>query len=145
MAVQIPQNAALLLATKKIDWDNDTFKLILCTNFIYNIDTDIHYSDISSNELATGNGYTNGGMTISGGSVTVDNTDNDAKRTFTDLRLTATGGEIGPFQVAAIYDDSVTDDPIVAVFTYDAETTITEDNYIDFENIISKFQTPDSV
>jgi hypothetical protein len=143
--VKIPQNAQLLIATKKVDWDNDTFKLILCSNFTFNIDTDIEYADVSGNELANGFGYSTGGYTISGGSVAVDNTNNDARREFNDLTITASGGSIGAYQVALIYDDTVANDPIMASFTYAAPITISDGDSSVFENIIAKFKTPDSV
>jgi len=142
--VQIPQNAALLLATKEIDWDNDTFKLILCSNFTFDVDNDIEYSDVSGNELSTGNGYTAGGETMSGGSVAVDDANNLAKRTFNNVTITASGGNIGPYRVVIIYNDTVTNDPIMSAITYDSDQTILDGDSAVFESIVAKFETPDS-
>ena len=54
-----------LLATKAIDFANDTFKIILmATGFTFDIDTHHGYADVSASELGTGNGYTAGGNTL---------------------------------------------------------------------------------
>lgn len=145
VTVQVPHNATYLMATKAIDWDNDTFKLILCTDFTFDIDNDIEYADISVNELATGNGYTNGGHALSGGSVAVDDANNDSRRTFSTLTISASGGNIGPFKKMIIYNDTVANDPIMVCFTYSDTVTAESGSDIDFSNIIARFETPDSV
>ena len=145
LIIQVPQNTTYLMVTGAIDWNSDTFKLILCTDFIFDIDTDIGYADISSYELGDGFGYTNGGHILAGDPVFIDNGNNDSRQAFDKLTITASGGDIGPFQKMMVYDDTATGNPIIVCFTYSSETTITDGGKIDFENIIARFETPDSL
>lgn len=56
-----------------IDFANDTLKVILLKNtYTPSIDSDEYYDDVSANEVATGGGYTAGGVTLSAKSVTHD-------------------------------------------------------------------------
>ena len=143
--VLIPQNFALLLATKEIDFDNDVFKAILCTGTTFDVDTDLEYSDVSGTELATGNGYTAGGQTMTIPAITVDDTNNDARSEPSNVSYTASGGNIGPYQRVIIYDDTVTDDPIYVCIIYDAPRTITSGTTSDvLESALIRFKTPSS-
>lgn len=57
-----------------IDLDTDTIRVVLLTNsYTPNIDTDLSYADISAVETS-GTGYSAGGTTLSGCTVTQDNT-----------------------------------------------------------------------
>ena len=143
--IQIPNHAVYLMATGAVDWDNDTFKFALCADFTFDIDADIEYADISANELSTGGGYTAGGITMAGGTVTEDDTNNDARRAFTDITLTASGAAIGPFKVAIIYNDTLTNDPIMAALTFDTSTTIADGDSALFENLLMRLKTSSSV
>jgi hypothetical protein len=59
------------LANGEIDWDTHTIKVALCTS-AYTPDQDFHeYFDDITNQI-TGTGYTTGGATITGKSVTYD-------------------------------------------------------------------------
>jgi hypothetical protein len=140
VTIQTPQNFNSLVMKKLVDYDNDTFKLILCTDFTFDRDVDIEYADISVNELATGNGYINGGHTLSGGSVVVDDANNDARRAFDTLTLSASGGSIGPFKKMLIYNDTVANDPIVVCFTYSNTVTVEDGSDVDFSNVIPVFE-----
>lgn len=52
------------LMNGNVDFDNDTFKIALMSSaFVPNIDTQLNWSDVSSNEI-TGTGYTAGGETL---------------------------------------------------------------------------------
>jgi hypothetical protein len=49
------------------DFSSDTYVMILVTNsYTPSPNTDTHYSDVSSNEVASGSGYTTGGVVLSG-------------------------------------------------------------------------------
>ena len=62
-----------LILTKDIDLETDTFKCCLMqAGFSFDEDAHHYYADISASELVTGNGYTSGGATMSGVSVTED-------------------------------------------------------------------------
>ncbi len=101
------------LAKKKIDYSADTFKAILMkTTFTYDPDTDDTYSDVSSDELATGNGYTAGGQALTGVTVTRNNTLNSCEIRWDDATWTASGGSI-THGGAIIFDDTTTDDTII--------------------------------
>ena len=59
-------NAAVTaLANKEIDWGSDTIKVVLLAP-TYTPDQAAHdyYDDISAHEVANGNGYTTGGVTL---------------------------------------------------------------------------------
>lgn len=147
MATQIliPQNFALLVATKEVDYDNDTFKAILCTGTTFDVDNDLEYTDVSGTELSTGNGYTAGGQTMTMGTLAVDDTNNDARAEPSNVTYTASGGDIGPYQRVIIYDDTVTDDPIYVCIIYDSPRTITNGTSSDvIENALARFKTPSS-
>ena len=143
--IKIPNHALYLMATQAVDWDNDSFYLILCSNFVFDIDTDIEYANVSANELSTAYGYTIGGILMTGGVVVEDDTNNDARRSFDDVTVAASGGDIGPYQVAIIYNDTLANDPIMASFTYSAGITIGNGDSSVFENLIMRLKSADSL
>lgn len=71
-----------------IDLDTDTIKAALCTSsFTPNIDTMVFFSDIT-NEVS-GTGYTAGGATLAGKTITVDTTNDRAYFDATDVTWTS--------------------------------------------------------
>lgn len=87
-----------------IDLDTDTFKGELYLAAYVFTATHNQRSDISSNAVTTGNGYTNPGQNLtsvtwveSSGTVTWDSA---------DQVWTASGGSIGPAEDMVIYDDT---------------------------------------
>ena len=124
MANQCPNHIKYLLATKAIDFDNDTFKIMLMdTGFTFDKDADAELADVSAEELANGNGYTTGGNTLAGVSVTEDDVDDRCEVTWNASSWTAAGGAIGPSPGAIVYDDTVANDPIVMFIDFGAEYT----------------------
>lgn len=107
------------LMTKKIDFANDTFKCCLMdTGFTFDVDTHHGYSDVSASEIANGSGYTTGGVTMAGVSVTEDDTNNYTTVAWsTNPAWTASGGAISAIG-AIVYDDTATDDPIVGYIDF---------------------------
>lgn len=127
MASEIANNCRLLTAGKEIDYENDTFKIILMgSGFTFDPATDDNYSDVSGSELSTANGYTAGGATLAGVSVTQNDTTNRCEVTWNNATWTASGGDIGPFVGAIIYDDTVTNDPVIGFIDFGG--TYTENN-----------------
>lgn len=76
-------NGLLNVAKGLIDLDTDTFKIMLTTS-TYTPDQDVHdFRNDVTNEVV-GTGYTSGGVTLSGVSVTYDSASNEVRITWTD-------------------------------------------------------------
>ncbi len=73
-----------------INFNSDDIKVaLLSSTYTPNIDTQEFFSSISANELSTGGGYTAGGQSLSGKTVTADNTDDEGVFDANDLVWTA--------------------------------------------------------
>lgn len=101
--------------------DTDTIKAYL-TNNAPSASLDSYVADLA--EISAGNGYTAGGedtqnaATTSSGTITVVGT---------DIVWTASGGTIGPFQYAVIYNDTPTSpsaDPLIGWWDYGGAVTL---------------------
>lgn len=98
----------------------DTLKVAL-TNTAPNVATNTVLADIS--EISAGHGYSAGGAsatnvgTASGGTVTV---------TGTDIVFTASGGTIGPFRYAVLYDSTASGGPLIAYWDYGTSITLAD-------------------
>lgn len=126
MATTPSNKIKYLLATKVISFSADVFKIILMgSGFVYNKDTHEVYADVTGSELATGNGYTAGGVTLAGVSVVEDDTDDRTEITWNNATWTASGGSIGPSRGAIIYDDTTTTpvDAIVGFIDFGSDYT----------------------
>lgn len=84
-----------------------------------------HAVRADASELSAGNGYTSGGIDIqndgteTGGTVTV---------TAVDAVFTASGGSIGPFRYAIIFNDTPTSpaDPLIGWYDYGSAITLAD-------------------
>jgi len=127
MASQVANKFKYALATKQIDFTADTFKIILmASGFTFDVDAHHGYADVSASELADGNGYTVGGLTLSGVSVTENDTTDQTEITWNNASWTASGGAIGPTPGAIIYDDTPTTpqaDPIIGYIDFGSDQT----------------------
>lgn len=127
MASTIANKARYALATKQIDFATDTFKCILmASGFTFDPDTHHGYADVSADELANGNGYTTGGVTLSGVVVTENDSTDLCEITWNNIQWTASGGSIGPTPGAIIYDDTPTTpqaDPLIGYIDFGGEQT----------------------
>lgn len=113
-----------LLATKAVDFANDVFIVILMqSGFTFNKDTHEFYADVIGNELATGNGYTQGAKILAGVTVTEDDTDDRCEVTWSDVTWVASGGAIGPACGAIIIDGTVANDPVVGFIDFGGNYT----------------------
>ena len=73
----------------------DVFKMILMSSsFVFNKDTHMKYADVSANELPTGNGYTAGGLTLTGFARVTDDTEDRCEITWNAAQWNATGGSL---------------------------------------------------
>lgn len=126
MANQVSNHAKYQIVSGNIDFDADTFKIILmATGFTYNKDTHATYADVSASELATGNGYTQNTKTLANVAVTEDDTNDRASVTWDDVVWTASGGSIGPTPGAIIFDDTSSDDTILGFIDFTTDQTAT--------------------
>lgn len=95
---------------------SDTIKITLHTSYTPNIDSHQVWSDVSATEYSTASGYTAGGTALSGGTVTQDNTDDEAVFDATDV----TWSSLGPLSPATpghaiLWNDTPTSpaDPLI--------------------------------
>jgi hypothetical protein len=109
MATEVGNNSRLALGVGSIDFDNDSFKIILmATGFTFDEDAHEGYADISASELTEANGYLRNTKTLSGVTLTVNTTTDRLEVECADVTWTASGGSIGPTPGAIIFDDTVT-------------------------------------
>ena len=120
-----------------LDWNADVFKVML-TNTAP-VATNSVRADLT--EISAGNGYTAGGTVTT---ISVTRSGGTAKATGTDVVFTASGGSIGPFRYAVLYDDTPTSpaDPLVAWWDYGASITLAsgETFTVDFDATNGIFQ-----
>jgi len=107
--------------------NTDTLKVML-TNTAP-VATNTVKTDIT--EISAGNGYTAGGDDITN---TYTESGGTATLAATDVTFTASGGTIGPFQYAVIYNDTAASDNLVCWFDYGSSITLndTETFTVDF-------------
>jgi hypothetical protein len=127
MTTAVGNKARYELANARIAFGSHTFKIILmASGYSFNIDTAHGYADVSASELAAGYGYTAGGATLSGVTVTENDTTNLCEVTWANPTWTASGGSIGPSPGAIIYDDSATSpqaDTIIGYIDFGGDVT----------------------
>lgn len=119
------------LAEKVHNLGSDTLKVLL-TNSAPSAANSVK-ADLT--ELGAGNGYTAGGTaaTISSSA----QTSGTYKLVLADVVFTASGGSIGPFRYAVLYNDTSTSpaDPLIAWWDYGSSLTIAsgESFTVDFD------------
>lgn len=130
MASGLTNKAKFLLASKIIDFANDSFKIILmASGFVFNKDTHHGYADVSASELATANGYTVKTKVLAGVTVTEDDVDDRCEIKWSNAVWVASGGAIGPTPGAIIFDDTVVAagvtvaDPIIGYIDFGGDQT----------------------
>jgi hypothetical protein len=120
-----------------MDWNADTFKVMLCNTAP--VATNSVKADLT--EISAGNGYTAGGTATT---ISVTRSSGTTKVVGTDVVFTASGGTIGPFRYAVLYDDTPTSpaDPLVAFWDYGSSVTLNsgETFTVDFDATNGIFQ-----
>lgn len=98
---------------------SDSFKIVLLSGASYNA-ADDELADITANQLATANGYTQDSKTLASVTWTSDGTNN--KLDADDVTWTASGGSIAA-SAAAIYDDTLSGDKLVCFIDFGGTVT----------------------
>lgn len=111
------------LFNSTINGATDTFKIILMqSGFVYNKATHGTYADVSASELPTALGYTVGGATLAGVTITQDDILNLGKIAWNNPSWVATGGNLVA-SGAIIYDDTHGSDAIVGYIDFGGDVT----------------------
>ena len=112
------------LAEKVHNLGADTLKILL-SNAAPDVAADAVRADLTS-ELGTSGGYTSGGSSVS---VTASAQSGGVyKLEASDLVFTASGGTIGPFRYAVLYNDTPTSpaDPLIMYWDYGSSITLAD-------------------
>jgi hypothetical protein len=110
MASFVYHSAKEYIANGAIDLDNDTLKVaLLGSGHTPDQANDANYADVSADEIS-GSGYTAGGATLSG--VTVTRSGATVKLDATDPEWTALAPD---FRYAVLYDDTHASDTLIAL------------------------------
>lgn len=95
----------------------DTLRVILCNT----APTASNAVKADLTEIGAGNGYPG---TNTAASNAYSQTSGTAKLTATDLTFTASGGTIGPFRYAVLYNDTATNDELIGYWDYGSSITL---------------------
>jgi hypothetical protein len=123
MADIIPHDLIRAMANKEVDLDTDTIKVALFTSSATVGADVVGLSDLGANQVANGNGYTTGGVAVTPSLADQDGSDN-VKYDISDPSWTASGGSIGPFRYAVVYDDTHASDQIIYIIDLGTNVTI---------------------
>lgn len=124
VSVTVPTHYRYLLKTKAIDESSDVFVIILMNPaFIFNTATHVNLAAVAASQLATGFGYTQNGKTLSGVTLIENRITGVASTTWADVSWTASGGIIGPAGAAIVYNNTVTEKPVVMCIDFGTEYT----------------------
>lgn len=112
------------LAKKVHNLNSDTLKVMLTNTAPSAANTVL----ANITEIATGNGYTAGGSAAT--FVSGAQSSGTYKLVLNDVTFTASGGSIGPFRYAVLYNDTPTSpaDPLIAWWDYGTSLTLTNGN-----------------
>ncbi len=123
----VSNHAKFMMATKKIDLENDSLKAILMnTAFAFDKDAHATLADITASQLSTGNGYTQNDKALANVAVAEDDANDRAQLTCDDPSWTASGGVIGPFGALIIYDDTTTDDTVLGCLDFGTDISVAD-------------------
>jgi len=106
------------LAEKVHNLGSDTLKVMLTNTAPVAANT--QKSDLT--EIGAGNGYSAGGTTA--GLTSSSQTSGTYKLVLADVVFTASGGTIGPFRYAVLYNDTATNDELIGFWDYGSSITL---------------------
>lgn len=104
------------------NYSSDTFKALL-TNTTP-VATNHVYSDISTNEVSNGGGYTTGGATVTISSVTNSSGTETVVASASSPTWTGSGSGFGPFRYVVIYDSSASTKTLQCWFDYGSSISL---------------------
>lgn len=99
---------------------SDTYKVMLCTSATFNA-THTTLAAITRTEIAAANGYVAGGITLTGVTSAIVNTDG-ANWDADNMSVTASGGSISAL-FGILYNDTDADDPPLYFIDFDGTVT----------------------
>ncbi len=99
-----------------MDLDSHTYKIILMNSSHTFNSAHTQLSDVTANQIATANGYTQNDKAL--GSITLTNTAGVIKWDAADVAWTATGGSIAA-NFAVVYNDTTAGDLLVLSMAFD--------------------------
>jgi hypothetical protein len=107
----------------------DTYKVMLLSSSASFNATHTKLTEVSNAAAyeVYGNGWTQGGVTLTGVTLALATT-NDAAFDANDVAQAISGGSLGPYSAYVIYNDTDTDDPPVAYVALTAPQTIADGN-----------------
>ena len=125
----------------------NSYKVALVgTGFTFDLATHGTYADISDSEIAADNGYVTGGFAVDVETAWAQDDVNDqAKITFADVVLTATGGDYPVFSAAIIYNDTHASKIIVGCVEIGVDVLITDGNSFQLQQLSFKLSMPAGV
>ena len=103
MASKVYGSLLAKVFNKEVDWDTDTIKvMLLSSSYTPNQDTHDYLEDVVANEV-TGTGYTAGGQTLTGKTITYDGASNT---TVLDANDVSWSNSTINARYAVLYDDA---------------------------------------
>lgn len=108
------------------DLEGVTVKLALVTSS-YTPDRDTHdfWDDVSANEVANGNGYSTGGVTLTSVLWSYDSASDQVRLDFDDVSWTFTAGKTWLYGIVYIDTGGASStDPVIALLTWDTSQTV---------------------
>ena len=122
MANVVPNSFKAMLWKGQNAGLTNVYKMILMQpGFVFDQDNHNNYADVIADELATGNGYTAGGITLTGISISINDVSNRVEVTFNNAQWNASGGTLQS-SGAIIYNDTTAtgdgDDHTDAIVSY---------------------------
>lgn len=108
------------------DLEGVTCKLALATDsYTPNRDTHDFWDDVSANELANGNGYTTGGVTLTNVAWSYDSASDQVRLDFDDVAWTFTASKTWRYGI--LYVDTAgasSTDPVIILLTWDSNQSV---------------------
>ena len=103
--ITIPNHVKAQLLGGILDLDTDTIKVALVNGYTFDVDNNHGYANFSANEI-TATGYTAGGATLVGKTITTNDTGDYGKWDANDVTWSSLA--TATITAALIYDDTVT-------------------------------------